>query len=72
MDDVELNDFITGVSQDFCDIQSMIKILKDAVCNQNLESTMIDIENTLEIIIAKMVNTKYSLDKYIDTVFEKK
>jgi len=27
------------------------------------------VENTLEILIAKMSNTKFSLEKYIDTTF---
>jgi hypothetical protein len=69
MDKVDLNDFVIDIFQDFKEIESMLKILKDSVYNENIESTMIDIGNTLEIIIAKMSNTRNSLDKYIDVVF---
>jgi len=69
MDEADLNDFMIDIFQDFKEIVSMLKILKDSVFNDNVESTMIDVGNALEIIIAKMSNTKISLDKYIDIVF---
>jgi hypothetical protein len=69
MDKVDLNDFMIDIFQDFKEIESMLKILKDSVFNDNVESTMIDVGNALEIIIAKMSNTRNSLDKYIDIVF---
>ena len=58
------------IFQDFKEIESMMKVLKDSAYNDNHESTMVDIGNTLEIIIAKMTNTKNSLNKYIDISFE--
>jgi len=33
---------------------------------------MSDIGNTLEIVVAKISNIKHSLDKYIDTAFDRK
>ena len=65
-----LNDFIVDILQDFCEIQSMMKILKNSVNNQNGEISMADVENTIEIIVAKMSNTTGSLNKYIDAAFE--
>ena len=61
-----LNDFIIEILQDFNEIQSITRVLKDSVYN---EITMIDIGNTLELIISKISNTKYSLNKYIDQTF---
>lgn len=61
----DLNDYIVDILQDFCEIQSSMRILKNSVSNENNEISMADIENTLEIIIAKIFNTKQSLDKYI-------
>jgi hypothetical protein len=70
MDKLDLNDFITEIFQDLKEIESIMKVLKDSVYNNNNESTMTDIENTLEIIIAKISNTTISLDKYINMTFE--
>jgi hypothetical protein len=69
MENKDLNDFIVDIFQDFKEIESMMKVLKDSVFNENNEISMIDIGNTLEIIITKMSNTKISLDKYIDITF---
>lgn len=69
MDNIDLNDFIIEISQDIIELESMLKVLKDSVFNENNEITMFDIGNTLEIIIAKISNTKYSLNKYIDTTY---
>lgn len=69
MDNIDLNDFIAEILQDLKEIESVMKVLKDSTYNHNNESTMIDIGNTLEIIIAKISNTKISLDKYIDIAF---
>ena len=65
----DLNDFAIEIIQDFNEIESITKVLKDSVCNENNEITMIDIGNTLELVISKMSNTKYSLNKYIDQAF---
>jgi hypothetical protein len=69
MKNIDLKDFITDIFQDFKEIESMMKVLKDSVFNENNEISMIDIGNTLEIIITKMSNAKHSLDKYIDIAF---
>jgi hypothetical protein len=69
MKDIDLNDFVTDIFQDFKEIESMMKILKDSVFNENNEISMVDVGNTLEIIIAKMSDTKHSLDKYMDIAF---
>jgi hypothetical protein len=69
MKEIDLNDFVTDIFQDFKEIESMMKVLKDSVFNENNEISMIDVGNTLEIIITKMSNTKISLDKYIDIAF---
>jgi len=65
----DLNDYIIDILHDFSEIESMMKVLKDGVNNENSEIAMTDVENTLEILIAKMSNTKFSLEKYIDTTF---
>ena len=70
MQNKELNDFIVDILQDFCEIQSMTKILKESVYSENNEISMVDVGNTLEILVAKICNTKHSLDKYIDIAFE--
>lgn len=69
MDKLDLNDFMIEILQDFIEFESMLKVLKNSVFNDNSEITMIDIGNALEIIIAKISNTKHSLDKYIDIAF---
>lgn len=65
MDKKARNDYIIDVFQDFCEIESLTKILKDSVNNENKLFSMSDIENTLEILITKMTNTRISLNKYI-------
>lgn len=70
MNKINLNDFITEIFQDLKEIESIMKVLKDSTYNNNNESTMTDIGNALEIIIAKMSNTTVSLDKYINIAFE--
>ena len=70
MDKLDLNDFIMEIFQDLKEIESIMKILKDSAYNNNNESTMTDIGNALEIIIAKMSNTTTSFDKYINIAFE--
>lgn len=69
MNDIELNDFIIEILQDIIELESSLKVLKDATYSKSNEISMIDVSNNLEIIIAKIYNTKISLDKYIDTVF---
>lgn len=71
MDTIDLNDFITEILQDFIEIESMLKVLRDSAYNKNNDITMLDIGNTLEIIVAKISNTNSSLDKYIDVAFSK-
>lgn len=63
------NDYIADVFQDFCEIESLTKILKDSVNNENKLFLMSDIENTLEILITKMTNTRISLHKYINNSY---
>lgn len=70
MDKIDLNDFIVEISQDISEIQSSLKIMKSSAYNENSDIEMADIENILEIIIAKLSNTKISLDKYIEIVFK--
>ena len=66
----DLNDFVIEILQDFNEIESITKVLKDSVYNENHEITMIDIGNTLELIISKMCNTKYSIQNcYFQMVF---
>lgn len=69
MNKSDLNDFVIDIFQDFNEIESMIKVLKGSVNNENSEILMADIGNTLEVIISKMTNTKISLDKYINIMF---
>lgn len=63
----ETNDFLVEIAQDFNEIHSILKVLKDSTNNENNEINLIDVANTLEIIISKMHNTRYALDKYIET-----
>lgn len=72
MQNVELNDFIVDIFQDICETESMIKILRESIYSENGAVTMSDIGNTLEIVVAKIANIKYSLDKYIDIAFDRK
>ncbi len=72
MQNVELNDFIVDIFQDICETESMIKILRESVYSENGAVTMSDIGNTLEVVVAKISNIKYSLDKYIDIAFDRK
>lgn len=70
MNKIDLNDFIINILQDFIEIESMLKVLRDSAFNENNEITMLDIGNTLEVTIAKTSNTKHSLDKYIDIAYK--
>ena len=72
MKSAELNDFIVDIFQDICETESMIKILRESIYSENGAVTMTDIGNALEIIVTKISNIKYSLDKYIDIAFDKK
>ena len=65
----DLNDFFIEILQDFCEIQSLIKVLKDSVCSENNEITIVDVGNTLEILVAKTSGTKLALEKYLDCTF---
>jgi len=69
MQETDLNDFIMDIMQDFCEIKSVMKVLKDSTYNENSEITMADIGHTLEVLIAKMSSTEYALNKYIDIAF---
>lgn len=69
MDKIDLNDFIIEILQDFIELESMLKVLKDSAYSERCEIEMSDIGNTLEVIVAKTSNTKFSLNKYIDTVY---
>jgi len=60
------------IFQDIYETESMIKILRESVYSENDAITMSDIGNTLEIVVAKISNIKYSLDKYIDKAFNRK
>lgn len=70
MKEADLNDFIVDILQDFYEIESSLKVLKNSVFNENCEITMQDIGNNLELIITKFSNTKNSLNKYIDSAFK--
>lgn len=72
MSNVKLNDSIVDIFQDICETESMIKVLRESLYSENGAVTMSDIGNTLEIVIAKTSNIKYSLDKYIDIAFNRK
>lgn len=72
MQNIELNDSIIDIFQDICEIESMIKILRESAHIENDAVTMSDIGNALEIAVAKIANIKYSLDKYINIAFERK
>lgn len=64
----ETNDFIIETIQDFNEIYSILKILKDSVNNENTEIEHSDISNALEIIIAKVHNSKLALDKCAEII----
>lgn len=64
-----LNDYAINLIQDYKETESMIKVLKDSVNNENKEINFTDIENTLEIIPAKIKNSNINFDKYIDSIF---
>ena len=72
MKNVELNDSVIDIFQDICETESMMKILRESVYSENGAVTMSDIGNTLEIVVAKISNIKYSLNKYIDMAFDRK
>jgi hypothetical protein len=69
MQKIDLNDYIMDILQDIIEIESIMKVLKDSANNENNEIEMIDVGNTLEIMITKMSNVKYSLNKYINLSF---
>lgn len=60
----EINDFFVDITQDFNEIESSLKVLKDCLTNENNEIIFKDVANTLEIIISKMHNTQISLEKF--------
>lgn len=62
----EMNDFIVEIIQDFDEIYSLLKVLKDSISNENSDISSNDITNTLEISISKMHSTKKSLNKYVE------
>ena len=64
----ETNDFVIETIQDFNEIHSALKVLKDSVNNENSEIELKDISNTLEIIITKVHNAKRSLDKCAEMI----
>ena len=66
----ELNDYIIEILQDFSEINSFLKIMKDSVDNDNSGIDKSDISNSLEIIIQKMCNVKSSLSKYIENALK--
>ena len=59
----ETEDFIVNIIQDVDEINSILKVLKDSVNNENCEIEIYDIANSLEIIISKVYNTKIALNK---------
>lgn len=71
MNQTELNDFIIEILQDIIELESMLKVLKDSACSERNEIEMVDIGNTLEVIVAKISNARISLNKYINTTFNK-
>lgn len=71
MNTIELNDFIVEIFQDLKELESMLKVLKDSACSERNEIEMVDVGNTLEVVVAKISNAKNSLDKYINTAFKK-
>lgn len=62
----EINDFFVDIVQDFNEIASILKVLKDSLTNENNEIVFKDVANTLEIVISKMYNTKISLEKFAE------
>lgn len=62
----EINDFFVDITQDLNEIESILKVLKDCLNNENNEIISKDISNTLEIVISKMYNTKISLNKFAE------
>jgi hypothetical protein len=64
----ETNDFLVDIIQDFNEIQSILKVLKDSLNNENNEIVFKDVANSLEIVISKMHNTNLSLDKFAESL----
>ena len=58
-----LYDFLIEIIQNLNEIESLLKVLRDSVNNENNRISLNDIENTLETIIARLNSTKISLDK---------
>ncbi len=71
MEEAKLNDIIIDIFQSIGEQESLIRILKEAINNENDRITMPDISNALEIILSKHSNIKLSLDRYIDLSFNK-
>lgn len=69
MNEKELNDFIAGILQDLTELESMLQVLREASFSKSHDISIIDIDNTLEVMVDKAYNTRISLNKYIDTVF---
>jgi hypothetical protein len=69
MSQKELNDYAAEIMQDYKETESMLKVLKDSVSNENSDIDFVDIGNTLEIILAKINNTNLAFEKHINTAF---
>lgn len=64
-----LNDFIIDIYQDNREIESFLKILQKSLKQNETEVEKVDIENSLEILISKIININKSMDKFIDMAF---
>lgn len=69
MQNKELNDFLVDILQDINEVQSLVKIIKNSTGNENAEITIKDINNTLELLDAKVTNIKISFEKVINEIF---
>lgn len=66
MNEKHLNDFFVEIWQNYLEVESSLKILKNAIQNENSDFSISDIANNLEIIITLLSNTTISLDKFIN------
>lgn len=69
MKDTELNDFFVEILQDINETQSLVRVIKDSTNNENAEITIKDINNTMELLYAKVTNIKLSFEKGINEIF---
>lgn len=60
------SDCIVDIYQNFCEMESVLKIIKESIFNENKDITMNDIGNALEIIVSKMRENNHSLNIFID------